>query len=552
MGMVHFVGAGPGAADLITLRGADLLKHSDVVIYAGSLVNPALLGYCAPHCRIYNSAELTLEQVIGIIEDAVQRGEQIVRLHTGDPSLYGAIREQMDMLKERGIAFDVTPGVSSFCGAAASLRAEYTLPEVSQTVIITRMAGRTPVPERENIEKLASHGSTMVIFLSAGMLPELQETLLKGAYKESTPAALVYKATWPEERIVYTPLGMLARAGEENNISRTALVLVGDFLGESFSRSRLYDPSFSTGYRVSDWKFGIKSYVKTDGQPDEAASGQPDEAASEQPRKAAIMRSGEAITGHSGEGPDESGRGKLFLVGLGPGNNCNMTAAAEAAVNAADVLCGYSTYLELISERFAGKELYSTPMRHELERCRWAVERASRGASVAMLCSGDTGVYGMAGPVLEMAADTDVDIEIIPGITAATSGAALIGAPLMNDFCVISLSDILTPWHTIERRLRCAGEGDFSVAIYNPCSKKRPHHLERACDILLEYRAPDTVCGWVRNIGREGEEAHVTALAELKKTELDMFCTVFIGSSETRNIGGKMVTPRGYKGECNS
>ena len=211
--MVHFVGAGPGAPDLITLRGAELLKTADVVIYAGSLVNPALLGMCKEGCSIYNSAEMTLEQVIAVMEAAEGEGKTTLRLHTGDPCLYGAIREQMDELDRLGISYDDTPGVSSFCGAAAAAHAEYTLPEVSQSVIITRMAGRTPVPEREGIASLAAHGATMVVFLSAGMLDGLQAELLKGAYTENTPVALVYKATWPEEKVVRCTLGQLAEAG---------------------------------------------------------------------------------------------------------------------------------------------------------------------------------------------------------------------------------------------------------------------------------------------------------------------------------------------------
>lgn len=247
--MVHFVGAGPGAPDLITLRGAELLKQADVVIYAGSLVNPALLGLCKEGCRIFNSAEMTLEQVIEVMESAEKNRKTTVRLHTGDPCLYGAIREQMDELTRLHIAYDITPGVSSFCGAAAAAKAEYTLPEVSQSVIITRMAGRTPVPDRESIASLAAHGATMVIFLSAGMLEGLQVELLKGAYTEDTPAALVYKATWPEEKTVHCRLGELAKAGREHQISKTALVLVGDFLGTSYERSKLYDPSFTTEFR---------------------------------------------------------------------------------------------------------------------------------------------------------------------------------------------------------------------------------------------------------------------------------------------------------------
>ena len=247
--MVHFVGAGPGAPDLITRRGAALLEQADVVIYAGSLVNPALLGLFREGCRVYDSARMTLEEVLDVMIPVSQRGEQVVRLHTGDPSLYGAIREQMDILREKNIPFDVTPGVSSFCAAAGAVEGEYTLPGVSQSVIITRMAGRTPVPERESIPALAAHGATMVIFLSAGMLDKLQEQLLQGAYTLETPAALVYKASWPEEKVVRCPLGELAQKGREHNISKTALVLVGDFLAGDYQRSKLYDPSFTTGYR---------------------------------------------------------------------------------------------------------------------------------------------------------------------------------------------------------------------------------------------------------------------------------------------------------------
>lgn len=247
--MVHFVGAGPGAPDLITQRGAALLQTADCIIYAGSLVNPALLGLAKSDCTIYNSAEMTLEQVLAVMRKNEAAHKITVRLHTGDPCLYGAIREQMDALDADGIPYDDTPGVSSFCGAAAALNAEYTLPGVSQTVIITRMAGRTPVPEREGIASLAAHGATMVIFLSASMLEGLQAALLQGAYTEQTPAALVYKATWPEEKVVRCPLGELAKTGKEHGISKTALVLVGGFLGTDYERSRLYAPDFSTEFR---------------------------------------------------------------------------------------------------------------------------------------------------------------------------------------------------------------------------------------------------------------------------------------------------------------
>ena len=247
--MVHFVGAGPGAPDLITLRGAELLKQADVIIYAGSLVNPALLEMARADCEIHNSATMTLEQVIDVMKRAEAAGRTTVRLHTGDPCVYGAIREQMDALDELGIAYDDVPGVSSFCGAAAALRAEYTLPGVSQSVIITRLAGRTSVPEAESLASMASHGASMAVFLSSGMLGRVQEELLKGAYTEDTPAALVYKATWPEEKTVRCTVGTLAQAGEEHGISKTALVLVGNFLDSPYEKSKLYDPAFTTEFR---------------------------------------------------------------------------------------------------------------------------------------------------------------------------------------------------------------------------------------------------------------------------------------------------------------
>ena len=247
--MVHFVGAGSGAPDLITLRGARLLGEADVVIYAGSLVNPELLTLTKPGCELHDSAKLTLEEVIALVEAAERMGKTTVRLHTGDPSIYGAVREQFDELAKRGIAFDVCPGVSSFCGAAAALRAEYTLPDVSQTVIITRVAGRTPVPERESIRSLAAHGATMVLFLSTALTETLQGELLAGGYAAETPAAIVYKATWPEEKIFRCTVGTLHETAEENRLRKTALIVVGGCLGEEYLRSMLYQPDFTTEYR---------------------------------------------------------------------------------------------------------------------------------------------------------------------------------------------------------------------------------------------------------------------------------------------------------------
>ena len=247
--MIHFVGAGSGADDLITVRGARLIAQADVVIYAGSLVNPALLKNCKPDCEIFDSASMTLEEVLAVMDKAESEGKTTVRLHTGDPSIYGAIREQMDALDARGYAYDITPGVSSFCGAAAALKAEYTLPNVSQTVIITRAEGRTPVPEKEQLRALAAHGSTMVLFLSTGLLEKAQQELISGGYSPHTPAAIVYKATWPDEKVFRCTVSTLAETARENQITKTALITVGGFLGSEYDRSLLYDPGFTHGCR---------------------------------------------------------------------------------------------------------------------------------------------------------------------------------------------------------------------------------------------------------------------------------------------------------------
>ena len=247
--MVSFVGAGPGAPDLITLRGAELLRRAGLIVYAGSLVNPALLEYAPEGCEVYDSASMTLDEVLEKLVEGHTRGVTTVRLHTGDPSLYGAIREQMDRLRARGIPFEIVPGVSSFCAAAAAAEAEYTLPGVSQTLIISRMEGRTPVPEREAVRSLAAHGASMVFFLSTGMLGRLCAELVAGGYPEDTHAALVYKASWPDERVLRGTLASLPVDAEAEGIVKTALVLVGDFLGGTYELSKLYDPAFEHGYR---------------------------------------------------------------------------------------------------------------------------------------------------------------------------------------------------------------------------------------------------------------------------------------------------------------
>ena len=240
--------------------------------------------------------------------------------------------------------------------------------------------------------------------------------------------------------------------------------------------------------------------------------------------------------------------GKLYVVGMGPGNEKSLSLRARDALEAEERICGYIVYVDLIKPLFPEKQYHSTGMTGELERCRFCLERAEAGETLALVCSGDAGVYGMAGPVLELKpAYPRAEVEIIPGITAALSGAALLGAPLGNDFCVISLSDRLTPWAQIEKRLRKAAEGEFVLCLYNPASRHRADYLQRACDILLEEKDGATVCGLARLVGREGESLRILRLQELRDAEADMFTTVFIGSSQTREIGGRMVTPRGYR-----
>lgn len=248
--MVYFVGAGSGAVDLITVRGMKLIEKADVIIYAGSLVNPELLKYAGKNCEVHNSAFMTLEEVIDVIVKADSEGKNIVRLHTGEPSIYGAVREQMDILDEKQIDYESCPGVSACFGAASSLNLEFTLPEVSQSLIITRMAGKTGVPEKESIQSFASHGASMAIYLSAGMLEKLADQLIEGGYSPDTPAALIYKATWPEEKTFVCTVATLAKVGKENSITKTAMVLVGNVITHTnYAKSKLYDSGFETEFR---------------------------------------------------------------------------------------------------------------------------------------------------------------------------------------------------------------------------------------------------------------------------------------------------------------
>lgn len=504
--MIHIVGAGPGAVDLITVRGQRLLSEADVVIYAGSLVSRELLDWARQDARIYDSATMDLEQVLEVMEQAERDGLTTVRLHTGDPCLYGAIREQMDGLDARGIGYDICPGVSSFCGAAAALGMEYTLPGISQSVVITRMAGRTPVPDRESIGKFAAHGSTMVIFLSAGMTGKLSEELMKGGYPGDTPAAIVYKATWPDEKVVRCTVAALKETADREGIHKTALIVVGNTVSQTgYERSKLYDPAFTTGFRV--------------GREDARGKHKP---------------------------------GTLYVVGMGPGEKKQMTGQALEVMEQCQVIAGYTVYVELVRGLFPHKEFLTTAMTREEERCRKAFDCCMEGKNTAMICSGDAGVYGMAGLILELAEQyPGVSVRTVPGITAACAGAAVLGAPLMHDFAVISLSDRLTPLEVIWNRVEAAAQADFVICLYNPASKGRPDYFRQACSRILKYRPGHTVCGLAVNIGREGEGMEVLALEDLKERRVDMFTTVYIGNSHTRQIGPYMVTPRGYRYEGN-
>lgn len=239
---------------------------------------------------------------------------------------------------------------------------------------------------------------------------------------------------------------------------------------------------------------------------------------------------------------------KVFVVGIGPGNYENMTVRADRALAECDVIVGYPVYVDLVKNRYPGKELVSTPMTQEARRCQMALELARDGKTVALVCSGDSGVYGMAALVYALRGEnSEPEVEVVPGLTAACSGGAVLGAPLTHDFAVISLSDRLTPWETIENRLRCAAEGDFALAIYNPASHGRPDHLKRACDILLRVLPEERLCGIVRNIGREGQSSRILTLGELQAADVDMFCTVFVGNSSTKVVNGALITPRGYR-----
>lgn len=944
--MIYFIGAGPGDPKLITVKGRELLEQATCIVYAGSLVNPALLSYAPDTCACHNSAPLTLEQTHQLLVEAHQEPDScVVRLHTGDPSLYGAIHEQIVLLNRDGIEVEVVPGVSSFVSAAASLQTELTIPDISQTVVVSRIEGKTPVPESQSPEHLAKLDATYAFFLSVGAADSLCARLMSGGLSPDTPAHAVYKASWPDERRIRSTLKELPQAIKQAGLHKTTMILVGRALDTSMRigdvRSKLYDPSFSHQERKATQSTSeLKNSPKEDDIKKQAlfhrnvhgrwalyyctikgghiaaqlaqsliASGQANEvvishkqggsaqalrllddtsASSALSGEAASASAGQTSTGaaalansptgdsshaHSSRGPasavnpspagaacanhpstqaitlteevsvgawahkyfgqadclvvigstgiavraiapyvnsktsdpavvvvDEAAQwaipvlsghlggavgyadtisgligahpihttatdvrnitpvdswarahemkiespekivtvaatqlkghevgvavtdrlietpyeqtlfvrpqslvvgvgckrgvkpevirafveaelkqhgyalhsvaavasidlkadekalirlaadlsvpfltfsaqelqavsgsvsssayvhdkvgvdcvceraalagayacagsdaqtgdvrvslvvskqtkeglvtfalaqiapqslvshqdelaknpdGWLAVVGFGPGGPLDMTKRARETIAAADVVCGYKTYLDLLKPQFPHKQVVGSTMRQEVQRCREALKRAAQGEHVALVCSGDSGIYGMASLVYELCDEdkryADLKIDIVGGVSASLAGAAILGAPLGHDYSTISLSDLLTPWELIAQRLDAAARSDMVICLYNPRSKGRPHLLDKAVEIISQHRDPKaTVCGWVRNAGREEMTSGVCSLNELVDQPIDMLTTVFIGSSQTYlgNLTGKMVTPRGYR-----
>ncbi len=500
MGKVYFIGAGPGDPELITIKGRRILDEAQVVIYAGSLVNPALLD--GLKADIYNSASMSLEEIIEVMKKAVKEGKTVARLHTGDTTFYSAITEQIDELKRLEIDYEIVPGVTSAAAATAALGQELTIPEISQTVIFTRQAGRTPVPERERLSSLATHQTSMVIFLSVSMIDKVVEELREGGYPEDIPVAVIYKASWPEQKVIRGTLDNIVTKVKSEGINRTAIILVGEALRASETelgkRSRLYHSQFQHGCRSSHGK---------------------------------------------------NRKGKLWIVGIGPGALEHITPKARNALQSADLVVGYTKYLDLIREMIKGKEVFETGMTREIDRCRQAIEETIKGKSVALVCSGDPGVYAMAGLVYEIlkAENRGIDVEVVPGIPALSACASVLGAPLMHDFASISLSDRLTPWEVIEQRLHAAASSDFVIVIYNPRSRGRKEHLRRAVQIISSYRHSDTPVGVVKAATRQGEEWFITTLSEVPYEKVDMNTTLIIGNSSTYIWQHRMITPRGYE-----
>lgn len=657
MPFVEIVGAGPGAEDLITVRGLRALQQADLVVYAGSLVAPALLRHCRPDCLCRDSASMDLAEQVAVMSEAALAGKRVVRLHTGDPALYGAIDEQIRGLAERGITVRITPGVSSVFAAAAALGCELTGPGTAQSVVLTRTPGRTPMPAGEQAAAFARTGATLAFFLSTGKVADLMAELQDaGGLAPDTPAAAVYRASWPDEQVVRGTLADLARKVEEAGFRRQSLILVGRALAASATVSRLYDGSFSHGYRnslpdeaflgtcalyaaspaglaqartlaaalaqgdapapvifaacpaddqqpapqpVADMAAALADALpRFDahiilGTPRQAlpllpaATGDaaviccaesgrhavclldgPDHAGDRLTRRVARITGGLAITGPTeaekendtpaavspaaatASAVPSSPHGEVMVVGLGSGDLAQLTPEVDAALRRCDTVAGYSKYVDFIRDRIHGKRLIETGMKGEVERCRDALAAAAAGATVCMVCSGDPGILAMAGLLFELRAHEqafrDLPIRVLPGITAASTAAAALGAPLQNGFSLVSLSDLLVPADEVRRNLRAVAQSALPVTLYNPAGRKRRRLLAEALDIFREARGGDILCAFVRHAGRPEETRWIGRLADLPADDVDMSTLVLIGSARTVTDQGALFEARGY------
>jgi|Deesub1362B_J571_1020462.scaffolds.fasta_scaffold00010_14 precorrin-4 C11-methyltransferase len=499
MKKIYFVSAGPGDPELLTIKARRLLDEADVVIYTGSLINLKILK--GLKAELYDSSGMSLDEITKVIVSSLKEDKKVVRLHSGDTSFYSSVSEQISRLTKMGIYYEIVPGVSSASATSAKLGQELTIPEVSQTIIFSRLEGRTPVPKSERLKALATHRATMVIFLSIGMIDRVVKELTEGGYPPDTPVVVAYKVSWPQEMLIRGTLENIAEKVKAENIQRTALILVGEALraseGKATPESRLYNRNFSHSYR----NLGQQ-------------------------------------------------KGKLFIVGIGPGGKEHMSPLAYRSIEQADLIVGYTTYVELIRDLAASKEVVTTPMTQEIQRCDIALKAAESGRRVALVSGGDPGIYALAGLVFEMistkAEPPNIEIEVIPGIPALSACASKLGAPLMHDFVTVSLSDRLTPWRMIEQRLRAASQADFVIVLYNPQSRGREGYLRRAIKIISEYRSPDTPVGVVKAATRKNEKIWVCTLSTLNTEEIDMQSTVIVGNSTTFLWNEWMVTPRGY------
>ena len=657
MPFVEIVGAGPGAEDLITVRGLRALQQADLVVYAGSLVAPALLRHCRPDCLCRDSASMDLAEQVAVMSEAALAGKRVVRLHTGDPALYGAIDEQIRGLAQRGITVRITPGVSSVFAAAAALGCELTGPGTAQSVVLTRTPGRTPMPAGEQAAAFARTGATLAFFLSTGKVADLMAELQDaGGLAPDTPAAAVYRASWPDEQVVRGTLADLARKVEEAGFRRQSLILVGRALAASATVSRLYDGSFSHGYRnslpdeaflgtcalyaaspaglaqartlaaaltqgdapapvifaacpaddqqpapqpVADMAAALADALpRFDahiilGTPRQvlpllpAATGDaaviccaksgrhavclldgPDHAGDRLTRRVARITGGLAITGPTeaekendtpaavspaaatASAAPSSPHGEVLVVGLGSGDPAQLTPEVDAALRRCDTVAGYSKYVDFIRDRIHGKRLIETGMKGEVERCRDALAAAAAGATVCMVCSGDPGILAMAGLLFELRAREqafrDLPIRVLPGITAASTAAAALGAPLQNGFSLVSLSDLLVPADEVRRNLRAVAQSALPVTLYNPAGRKRRQLLAEALDIFREARGGDILCAFVRHAGRPEETRWIGRLADLPADDVDMSTLVLIGSARTVTDRGALFEARGY------